>query len=78
MRQIYRADDAPFYRRGNKIILGLISWNFVLIIAIKYYYVWRNAQRDKIWNAMSQQERDDYLANTTDTGSKRLDFRFAH
>jgi hypothetical protein len=66
------------YRKGNKIILGVIAWNFTLIIGIKLYYKWRNARRDKIWNAMSQDERDHYLETTTDKGNKRLDFRFAH
>jgi len=27
---------------------------------------------------MSQEEKDRYLSTTKDTGSKRLDFRFAH
>lgn len=44
----------------------------------KFYYSWRNSSRDKIWNAMSTEERDEYLRTTTDQGNKRLDFRFAH
>ncbi|UNI23858.1 hypothetical protein JDV02_009651 [Purpureocillium takamizusanense] len=75
---IYRKDDAPYYRRGNAVILGIIAWNAVATLLIKFYYVWRNKTRDKIWNAMSPQEKDDYLTTTTDEGSKRLDFRFAH
>ncbi len=47
-------------------------------ILTKIYYVWRNSSRDKIWNAMSEDERLDYLATTKDEGNKRLDFRFAH
>jgi hypothetical protein len=42
----------------------------------KIYYVVRNKHRDRIWNAMTEEEREDYLANTTDQGNKRLDFRF--
>ncbi|KAJ0103829.1 uncharacterized protein J7T55_000456 [Diaporthe amygdali] len=52
--------------------------NFCMAIFIKVYYMRRNAQRDKIWNAMSADEKDHYLATTTDEGNKRLDFRFAH
>lgn len=48
------------------------------MIAIKFYYLWRNGKRDKIWNAMSPEERDHYLQTTNDKGNKRLDFRFAH
>lgn len=49
-----------------------------LIVAIKVYYMWRNASRDKIWSVMTTEERDEYLNTTTDKGNKRLDFRFAH
>lgn len=45
---------------------------------IKCYYIWRNRSRESIWNAMTSQQKDDYPAMTTDQGSKRLDFRFAH
>jgi hypothetical protein len=76
--QIYNAPDAPLYRTGNKVLLGLVAWNFVLIISIRYYYKWRNSQRDKVWNSLVQEERDNYLATTKDQGSKRLDFRFAY
>lgn len=75
---IYRDDDKPMYRRGNKILLGILAWNFCFIIAIKFYYMWRNKTRDEKWNAMTQTEKDHYLATTTDKGNKRLDFRFAH
>lgn len=75
---IYQTDDMPLYRRGNKILLGLIAWNIVLIVFTKGYYMWRNSTREKKWNAMSVEERNIYLATTTDLGNKRLDFRFAH
>ena len=76
--QIYRTADAPLYRTGNKVILGIISWNIVLIVLIKLYYIRRNKSRDKKWDAMTPEARDHYLANTKDQGSRRLDFRFAH
>ena len=76
--QIYNAPDAPLYRIGNKVLLGLVAWNIVLIISIRYHYKWRNLRRDKVWNSLTQEERDNYLATTKDQGSKRLDFRFAY
>ena len=75
---IYRNDDKPLYRRGNKYLLGILAWNVVFIIAIKGYYMWRNKSRDKKWDAMTDDERQHYLQTTTDEGNKRLDFRFAH
>ncbi|EMR63983.1 putative phthalate transporter protein [Eutypa lata UCREL1] len=75
---IYRTDDAPYYRRGNKVLLALVAWNFVLSVFIKLFYIWRNKSREREWNSMSQEEKDQYIATTKDEGNKRLDFRFAH
>lgn len=76
--QIYLEDDKPHYRRGNKVLLAIVGWNMVMTVFIKVYYMRRNRTRDRIWNAMSAEEKDDYLRTTDDEGSKRLDFRFAH
>ncbi|KAJ5566593.1 hypothetical protein N7535_008231 [Penicillium sp. DV-2018c] len=75
---IYRTDDAPFYRKGNKVLLALVGWNVLMTIFVKCYYIWKNKTRDKVWNAMSQEEKNHYLKTTKDEGNKRLDFRFAH
>ncbi|KAH8879002.1 MFS general substrate transporter [Thozetella sp. PMI_491] len=75
---IYRDDDKPVYARGNRALLGITCMNVVLYFLVKAYYVFRNKQRDKKWNSMTEAERLDYLANTKDEGNKRLDFRFAH
>ena len=75
---IYRADDAPYYKRGNKVLLGIVGLNIGLYILTKLYYVWKNQRREKIWSAMSVEEREKYIKTTTDKGNKRLDFRFAH
>lgn len=52
--------------------------NIFIYLLTKVYYVWRNASRDRKWNAMSKDEKINYLATTKDEGNKRLDFRFAH
>jgi hypothetical protein len=75
--QIYRADDKPYYYRGNKVLLGLVAWNIVLFCASKAYYEWRNKVRDDKWNSMTKEQRVHYLSTTKDKGNKRLDFRFA-
>lgn len=75
---IYREDDQPLYRRGNKILLGICSFNVVLFYLVKAFYIWRNKKRDRVWNAMSKEEQEHYSLNTQDEGMKRLDFRFAH
>lgn len=75
---IYQAKDAPRYREGNGVLLALCIVNIFVYAATKYYYVWRNKQKEAKWSALSKAEQQDYIANTTDEGSKRLDFRFMH
>ncbi|CAI7591859.1 unnamed protein product [Penicillium glandicola] len=75
---IYRTDDQPYYRRGNKILLAIVAWNVCVTIFIKFYYIRRNKTREQIWNAMSSEQKNEYLSTTKDEGNKRLDFRFAH
>ena len=74
---IYRADDAPLYRRGNSILLGILSLNVVLYAVATLYYVWRNQSRERKWDQMTPEERLVYLSDHQDKGNKRLDFRLA-
>lgn len=41
-KQIYRNDDKPLYRRGNKILLGIAAYNSLAFIGAKIFYVWKN------------------------------------
>ncbi|KAK6458391.1 putative allantoate permease [Scheffersomyces xylosifermentans] len=78
-KNIYRVDDKPLYRRGNRQLFILAIALFPLLLLVKAYYIFRNKQKDKIWNAMTQEEKEDYMRNATDDdGNRRLDFRFAH
>jgi hypothetical protein len=70
--------EAPDYSNGNRILLSLCCANLVIYSLTKVYYVMRNRTRDKVWGAMNEQQRLEYLNTTKDEGSKRLDFRFAH
>jgi len=77
--QIYRADDAPRYLRGNRVLIAICVLNLVVLYpGTRYYYKWRNASRDKKWNAMTPEEKSHYLSTTKDLGNRRLDFRFAY
>ncbi|KAI1467134.1 MFS general substrate transporter [Daldinia caldariorum] len=75
---IYRDDDQPLYRRGNRILLGITVFNIVLFYVVKVFYVWRNKVRDRKWNSMTQEEQENYILTTKDEGMQRLDFRFVH
>ncbi|PPQ65118.1 hypothetical protein CVT24_003009 [Panaeolus cyanescens] len=76
---IYRKDDAPMYRRGNSFLIGICAFNLLILYpGTKLYYVWRNKQKAKKWDAMTSEQKSEYLSTTTDVGNRRLDFRFAH
>lgn len=75
--QVYRTDDKPYYYRGNKVLLAILAYNILAFVGAKFYYVLQNKRRDNIWNSMSRNERVHYLATTKETGSMRLNFRFA-
>ncbi|ANB14063.1 hypothetical protein AWJ20_5019 [Sugiyamaella lignohabitans] len=75
---IYRADDAPLYKRGNRALIGICAMNMAVYALVKAYYIVRNRQRRKIWDSWTLEEKNDYLTNTTDRGNKRIDFQFAH
>lgn len=74
---IYRADDAPRYVRGNKVLLAICVLNMGVYVGTRAWYAWRNKRRDEQWRGMSEVERKAYLEGTTDEGNRRLDFRFA-
>ncbi|OAA66528.1 major facilitator superfamily transporter [Niveomyces insectorum RCEF 264] len=73
---IYRADDAPRYRRGNRDLIAICVGNVFLYLTVHVYYRWVNYRRDKIWNAWTPEEREHYIKTTKHEGNKRLDFRF--
>lgn len=75
---IYRTKDKPKYRVGNRVLFSMAIVTVATLIFTKFYYIWRNTSRDKIWNAMTVEEQHEYRRTTKDRGNKRLDFRFAH
>ena len=75
---IYRTNDAPMYHHGNVIMIMITIIAILLFVFAKVYYVSRKRSRSKKWDAMTEEEKEGYIKNTTDEGNKRLDFRFAH
>jgi predicted MFS family arabinose efflux permease len=75
---IYRKDDAPDYKRGNVQLIGIAFGALGMCLVAKGYYILRNKQKSKKWDAMSEDQRQAYIETTTDEGNKRLDFRFVH
>ncbi|KAN0062857.1 hypothetical protein ACQY0O_004678 [Thecaphora frezii] len=75
---IYRADDKPYYHRGNRVLIGIAVLSVVLFWLTKAYFMFRNRQRAKIWDSWTLEQKKEYLRTTKDQGNKRLDFRFQH
>ncbi|KAK4184324.1 permease of the major facilitator superfamily [Podospora australis] len=75
---IYREEDKPLYIRSNRILLGIVCYNIIQFYAVKAFYIWRNKVRERQWSALTPEQQEDYVVNSTDEGLKRLDFRFAH
>lgn len=75
---IYRQDDRPRYRRGNRQLVGIISGNIVIYLLVGLYYRWVNWRRDKIWDKWTPEQKKEYVDTTKVEGNKRLDFRFAY
>ncbi|OJD29325.1 allantoate permease [Diplodia corticola] len=76
--QIYREDDKPLYHRGNRNLIIINCLSICVFLFTKCYYVWKNKRRERVWSNMTPEQRVDYTKNSTDRGSRRIDFRFAH
>jgi hypothetical protein len=75
---IYREDDRPLYHRGNSQLLLINIITILLFLLTKVYYIWRNRQKERAWNMLTEEQQAHYRKTTKMQGSRRLDFRFAH
>ncbi|KAJ9652639.1 hypothetical protein H2198_008119 [Neophaeococcomyces mojaviensis] len=77
--QIYRADDAPYYHRGNKVLISFCVVALVALVAQSQWLKVLNKRKEQVWNKMTEAEKAQYQADTKAReldGNKRLDFRF--
>ncbi|KAJ5490159.1 Major facilitator superfamily domain general substrate transporter [Penicillium expansum] len=74
---VYQAKDAPYYRKGNKVLIALAVVSGFLFAVAKFYYDWWNKKNSAKWNAMTSEQREYYLRENPVLTNKRLDFRFA-
>ncbi|KAF7719091.1 Uncharacterized protein PECH_000277 [Penicillium ucsense] len=79
--QIYRAEDAPYYHRGNAVLVALCALSLVIVFAQREFLRHLNRRKVTAWNAMTLDEQAAYQSDVTareEDGNKRLDFRFSY
>jgi hypothetical protein len=58
-QKIYRADDAPLFRRGNTINIAFAAAALVLWLVQKAVYVRENAKLKEKWASLSAEEQQE-------------------
>ena len=79
--QIYRADDQPFYYRGNKVCISILALTLVVLVAQRQWLVLLNKRKARVWDAMSSEDKALYHADLDareEDGNARLEFRFKY
>lgn len=79
--QIYRADDGPYYHRGNKVLISFCVAALAVLIGQNQWLKLLNRRKQRTWDAMTVGERAEYQADTNareQNGNKRLDFKFVY
>lgn len=72
---IYQPTDAPRYFKANKGLLVICVWMcLVQYPGTYFYYRWRNNRKAQVWDAFTEEEKDNYRTTTTDEGNKRQVF----
>ncbi len=77
--QIYRADDAPYYYRGNKVLISICALSLVVMLGQRWWLMLLNKRKEKVWGRMDEEERliyQEQIAEREKDGNKRLEFRF--
>lgn len=79
--EIYRADDSPYYYRGNKVLISICALTLVTFVVQREYLRSLNRRKKTVWDSMTVEERLNYqddLEKREKDGNKRLDFRFKY
>ena len=79
--EIYRQDDAPYYYRGNKVLVSICALTVVVFIVQRQWLRQLNKTKERKWSALSLEEKEAYQANKEERekdGNRRVDFRFKY
>lgn len=72
---VYRENDAPFYHRGNGVLIGLNVLSILIVVLIRQYFQHENRRREKEWEQLDEYEREEYIAASKGLGNKQLHFK---
>lgn len=78
-QQVFRANDAPLYRVAWSACIGLAASWLALTVAQQVQYAWSNRRKAARWQALTEHEREAYVAAADAAGEKgatRLDFTY--
>ncbi len=76
--EIYRADDEPYYYRGNKVLISVCALSLIVLIAQRQFLASLNRKKEKTWQGMTAFEHAAYQNDSAKReveGNKRLEFR---
>ncbi|TLD33020.1 hypothetical protein PspLS_00763 [Pyricularia sp. CBS 133598] len=79
--QIYRTYDAPYYKRGNAVLISICALSLVTLLVQRTVLTTLNKRKESKWAVMSEAERAAYQNDTEareKDGNRRLDFRFVY
>ncbi|TFK36096.1 MFS general substrate transporter [Crucibulum laeve] len=74
--QIYRADDAPEFKRGNTVNIAFAGVAFVLWFIQKYIYQYRNARNAQRYAALTEIEQLAEEEQKEAKGNSSITFKF--
>ncbi|KAI0756304.1 MFS general substrate transporter [Daedaleopsis nitida] len=75
---IYRNDDKPLYKRGNRALIIICAANIAFYAFTYVFYKRINEIRDKKWISWTAEEQQEYLNTTKDEGNSKMNFRFVY
>ncbi|KIM82053.1 hypothetical protein PILCRDRAFT_71383 [Piloderma croceum F 1598] len=77
-RQIYQADDSPYFKRGNIINIVFTGTAVILWFVQKFYYRYRNSRNSRRWSALNENERREVEEYQEKQGNRSIAFVFTN
>jgi len=74
--QIYQADDAPFFKRGNSINIAFAGFTTIMWIVQKYYYRHLNKVHERKYAELTEEEKKIEDSLVEKKGNRSLRYRY--